>query len=191
MYEPLPLLYKMILFPESDLFTFFVLPSPAIEFPAFKGLIIIGLIEFSTTFRSILSIFWLLFLSNFAITLSILLPSSPFFFFYTFLLSSDPFIKLVFIINRLLFDELLLSIFSIIFDDFCLYYVENILLEISGSLALWIGPFFMFIFTKLKDCPVWPNYFIEKRLGFDFGVGIAFLFGFVILKLLISFFSYC
>lgn len=128
---------------------------------------------------------WLLFLSNFAITLSILLLSSPFFFFYTFLLSTVALVRLVLIINKLLLGEMLFSNFSIIFDDFCLYYVENILFEISGNLARWIGTFFMLILTKLKFWLDWPNYFIENKFGLDLGVGIEpFLLGFVILKLL-------
>ena len=181
----------MTLLLESDLFIFLPLVIVPTGPPVGIGLIVIGLIEFSTILLSILSILWLLFLSNLAITFSILLLSSPFFFFYTFLLSTDPFIKLVFIINRLLLGDMLLSIFSIIFEDFCLYSVENILFEISGNRARWIGTFFILILTKLKDCPDWANYLIENKLGFDFGVGMPpFRFGFVILKLLVSFFSY-
>lgn len=136
-----------------------------------------------------MSTLWLLFRSNFAITFSILLPSLSFFF-YTFLLSTLTLVKFVLIINKLLFVDMLLSNLSVFLADFCLYSCENILLEISGKRALCIGGFFMFIFTKLKHCPDWLNYFIANKLGFDFGVGIElFLLGFVILKLLVSFLS--
>jgi hypothetical protein len=59
-------------------------------------------------------------------------------------------------------------------------------LDISGSLERWLEiGFFILILTKLK---VW-DYFMAKRLGFDFGVGtIVFLLGLVILKLFVSFF---
>lgn len=180
----------MTLLLESDLLIFLLLLIVPIGPLVLIGFIVIGLIEFSKILFSILSILWLLFLSNLAIKFYILLLSSPFFFFYTFLLSTDPLVKLVFIINKLLLGDMLLSFFSIIFEDFCLYSVENILFEISGSRARWMGTFFIFIFTKLNDCPDCANYLIENKLGFDFGVVIApFRFGFVILKLLVSFFS--
>lgn len=77
-----------------------------------------------------------------------------------------------------------------ILADFCFSYIENILLEISGKRARCNCGFFMLILTKLNDCPTCPNSLMEKRLGFDFGVGLmGFLPWLVIRKLFSSCFS--
>lgn len=115
--------------------------------------------------------------------------SSLFSFFSVFFYSFIGLIKLVFINNKLLLGDNVYNL-SIILEDFCLSSTDCILLDISGNRALWNCWCFMFIFTKLNGCAIFPNSFIANKFGFDFGVGLTdFLIWLVILKLFKSFFS--